>query len=159
MKHSTTHIHAPGLVPKIVLVLLLSLLVPRAYAQQSLAVIANKEGTPTSLSFSELKSVFMGEKQRWSSGKKVVIALLKTTHNNKVGLEVCDRIYDMKPDEMNKYWLALVFQGRASAPYFFNSISELKDFIAQNPGAIGIIDESMSTADVKTIVVDGKRTL
>lgn len=151
--------HFPSFIPKIALAILLVFLWPRVYAQQNLSVIANQEGTPASLSFSELRSVFLGEKQRWSSGKKVVIALLKTTHNNKVGLAICDRIYDMKPDEMNKYWLALVFQGRASAPYFFNTTSELQDFVAQNPGAIGIIDESVNTADIKTVIVDGKKTL
>jgi ABC-type phosphate transport system substrate-binding protein len=159
MKSTTLYMYITDYVPKIFLSCLLVLVMTRAYSQQSLAVIANQEGPPASLSFSELKSVFLGEKQRWSSGNKVIIALIKTTNNNKVGLAVCDKIYRMKPDEMNKYWLALVFQGRASAPFFFNTTTELQNFVAQTPGAIGIIDENMNTSDIKTVVVDGKKSL
>lgn len=141
---------------KVVFGLLFIFLATKAHSQ-SLAVIANPEGTPSELSFSDLKSVFMGERQRWSSGKKVLIALLKT--RNKIGVDVCDKVFNMKPDEMNKYWLALVFQGKASAPYFFNSTADLQDFVADNPGAIGIIDDSVTSADIKTILVDGKKVL
>ncbi|HEX8334613.1 MAG TPA: hypothetical protein VF622_18455, partial [Segetibacter sp.] len=110
-----------------------------ARAQQPLSVIANQKGSPASLSSRELRSVFRGEKQRWSDGTKVVIALLKT--NNPTGMSICKKVYDMRPDELNKYWLALVFQGRASAPFFFNTTPELRAFVSQNPGSIGIVDQ------------------
>jgi hypothetical protein len=64
----------------------------------------------------------------------------------------------MTGDELNKFWLALVFQGKAAAPNFFNSESELQTFIAQNPGAIGIIDKPLADAEVKSIIIDGKKT-
>jgi hypothetical protein len=142
---------------KLLFAFLFVLLTTEVHSQQNLSVIANHEGTPSELSFSELKSVFMGEKQRWGSGKKVVIALMKTRH--KIGEEVCDKVYNMKPDQMNKFWLSLVFQGKASAPYFFNTTSELQDFVAQNPGAIGIIEESVNTSDIKTVAINGKKSL
>ncbi len=145
------------IVPRVVFVIILMLLMTKGHAQQSLAVIANEKGPPSELSFVELKSIFMGERQRWNSGNKVLIALLKT--RNKIGIEVCDKVYNMKPDEMNKYWLALVFQGKASAPYFFNSTTELQDFVAENPGAIGIIDDNVTVSDIKQITIDGKKSL
>ena len=43
-----------------------------------LTVISNQVGSPPSLKFSELKSIFMGEQQRWRSGTKITIALMKT---------------------------------------------------------------------------------
>ena len=49
------------------------------------------------------------------------------------------------------------FQGKAAAPNFFNSASELENFVAQNPGAIGIVDQVAANDDVKTIQVEGKR--
>jgi ABC-type phosphate transport system substrate-binding protein len=129
----------------------------QAHAQQTLAVIANQNGSPSALSFRELRSVFRGEKQRWGNGTKVMIALIKT--NNTLGVTISQKIYDMKPDALNKYWLALVFQGRASAPYFFNTVPELQTFVSQNPGSIGIIEQPISTPEIKTVVIDGKRTL
>ncbi len=142
---------------KIFLSFLISLLMNVAYSQDvDLLVISNQKGAPSMMKFSELKSVFKGEKQRWPDGAKINIALMKT--NNLIGKTTSDKLYDMSSDELNKFWLALVFQGKASAPNFFNSIAELESYVAQNPGAIGIIDNSESVPpDIKTVLVDGKR--
>jgi hypothetical protein len=40
----------------------------------SLTVISNPKGAPADLKMTELKSILMGEKQRWNDGTKVVIA-------------------------------------------------------------------------------------
>lgn len=121
----------------------------------SLTVISNQKGAPSTLNFSELKSIFMGEQQRWRGGTKITIALMKT--NTPAGKNTSETIYGMSSDELNKFWLALVFQGKAAAPNFFNSASELENFVAQNPGAIGIVDQVAANDDVKTIQVEGKR--
>jgi ABC-type phosphate transport system substrate-binding protein len=128
-----------------------------AKAQQSLSVIANQKGSPASLSLNELRTIFMGEKQRWGNGTKIIIALIKT--NNPLGITISKKVFDMVPDELNKYWLALVFQGKVSAPTFFNSVSDLQNFVSQNPGAIGIVDQPVNTDEIKTLVVDGKKIL
>jgi hypothetical protein len=121
----------------------------------SLTVIGNQKGAPSSLKFSELKSIFMGEQQRWRGGAKITIALMKT--NTPAGKSTSQVLYGMSPDELNKFWLALVFQGKAAAPYFFNSAAELETFVAQNPGAIGILDQVDSNDQIKTIQVEGKK--
>ena len=154
---NTKIIYAKYIVPRLVLSFLVMMAVTQAYSQESLSVIANQEGAPTELSFKELKSVFLGEKQRWDAGNKVMIALMKT--NTKLGLTVCSKVYGMKPDQMNKYWLALVFQGKVSAPYYFNSSTDLQNFVAQNPGAVGILDESVNNSEIKTVSVDGKKSI
>ena len=96
------------------------------------------------LKLTELKSIFKGEKQRWRNGNKITIALMKT--NTPAGAYTCKKIYDMSGDEVKKFWLALVFQGKADAPEFFNSVAELESFVADNPGAIGIIDQPQTSA-------------
>jgi ABC-type phosphate transport system substrate-binding protein len=122
-----------------------------------LTVISNQNGSPSSLKFSELKSIFMGEQQRWRSGTKITIALMKT--NTSAGKNTSKIIYSMSSDELNKFWLALVFQGKAQAPNFFNSAAELENFVAQNPGAIGILDQVDANDDIKTVLVEGKKSL
>ena len=122
-----------------------------------LTVISNQNGSPSSMKFSELRSVFMGEQQRWRSGTKITIALMKT--NTPAGKNTSQKIYGMSSDELNKFWLALVFQGKAQAPNFFNSATELENFVAQNPGAIGILDQFDANDDIKTVMVEGKKSL
>ena len=123
-------------------------------AQETLGILGNSKGVPSSMTFVELKSVMKGEKQRWKDGTKIVIALMKT--NTPLGQASAKKIYSMSGDELNRFWLALVFQGKASAPNFFNSMSELESFVAQTPGAIGIVKKESSNEN-KLIPVDGKK--
>lgn len=122
--------------------------------QTTLAAIGNISGVPAEMKQSELKSVLMGETQRWKNGKRVVIALMKT--NTPIGKTTSSKVYDMSGDELNKYWLSLVFQGKSQAPVFFTSVSDLQNFVSQNPGAIGIIDKPIASADIRSITIDGK---
>src|SRR5688572_18338804 len=117
---------------KYILVSLLLLAGLASNAQDgSLTVIANPIGAPVEMKFATLKSILKGEKARWPDGSKVVIALMKT--NTTVGSTTSKKIYNMSGDELNKYWLALVFQGKGQAPVFFTSTTELENFITQTP--------------------------
>jgi hypothetical protein len=121
-----------------------------------LVVISNAKGAPSELKRTELVAVLRGEKQRWDDGTRISIALMKAS--TPTGEATFKKVYGMSGDEVNKYWLALVFQGKAKAPVFFNTATELETYISQTPGAIGIIEESN---DVKTkpVMIDGKKSL
>ncbi|SNC59622.1 hypothetical protein SAMN06265337_0090 [Hymenobacter gelipurpurascens] len=121
----------------------------------NLVVIANGKAIPAEMKIEQLKSVMRGEKLRWPDGSKVVIALLKS--NTPIGVVTSKKIYNMSPNDLNKYWLALVFQGKAAAPNFFNSESDLEEFVSQTSGAIGIVTQA--SANNKVIAIDGKKSL
>ena len=121
----------------------------------NLAVIVNAKGAPAEMNMNQLKSTMKGEKLRWPDGSKVVIALMKT--NTPVGQNTSKKIYNMSSDELNKFWLALVFQGKADAPNFFNSESELEEFVSQTKGSIGVVNQISPTN--KSILIDGKKFL
>ena len=121
----------------------------------NLCVITNSKGSPTELKLTELMAVMKGEKQRWNDGTKISIALMKTS--TQVGEATSKKIYGMTGDELNKFWLALVFQGKAKAPMFFSSTIELETYVQITPGAIGIIEES-GQVKLKPISVDGKKS-
>jgi len=120
-----------------------------------LAIIANSKGAPTEISLSKLKSVLKGEQQRWKDGTKVTLALMKTT--TPIGDEIAKRLLGMTSKELNKYFLAQVFQGKMSSPQFFDSEEDLIKFIKNNEGAIGIVG-SKNTGGLNPILVDGKKT-
>ena len=138
-------------------IMLLSLSVNTHAQTESLTVISNAKGAPAELKFSDLKSILKGEQQRWRNGKKISIALMKTSTPG--GASTCEKIYDMSSDELKKFWLALVFEGKADAPEFFNTTAEVQSFVAENPGAIGIIDQPPTSADTHIVLIDGKKTL
>ena len=123
-------------------------------AQDELTVIGNSKGVPAQMKMNQLVSVLRGERQRWSDGTKVVIALMKT--NTAVGMTTLKKVYNMTENEFNKKWLALVFQGKADAPTFFNSVTELENFVSQTPGAIGVLNNVSNNA-TRSITVEGKK--
>ncbi|WP_445382072.1 hypothetical protein [Robiginitalea sp. IMCC43444] len=143
---------------KLLLIAFLGFVMPKGlHAQEMpLVVIGNEQSVPDELTFNQLKSVLRGEKLRWDDGKRVVIALMKS--NTPTGKEICERIYNMSPNELNKYFLALVFQGRLKAPTFFTSERELEAFVAETPGAIGVINEAGDSTS-KIINVTGNEQL
>lgn len=142
---------------KTILIIAILLLSVTAKAQEAtLVVVGNATGVPVDIKLAELKSILMGEKQRWKNGNRIIIALMKT--NTLIGKNTSSRIYDMTGDQLNKYWLALVFQGKAQAPTFFNSTSDLESFVAQTPGAIGIVDKAVIDGEVRSILVNGQKT-
>jgi len=138
------------------MITLLLLITSFAKSQDAqLTVISNQKGAPAALNLTELKSIFMGERQRWRNGTKVVIALMKP--NTETGKVISNKLYNMSSDEVNKFWLALVFQGRADSPVSFDSAAALESFVASNPGAIGIVAQNDLPADAQVTLIDGKK--
>lgn len=139
----------------IILAMSMGLFVPSCLNAQDneLMIVANGESIPTEMDMVQLQAILKGEKLRWNDGSKVSIALMKT--NTPVGTNTCEKLYKMSGNELNKYFLALVFQGKLKAPTFFNSISELEAYVAQTPGAIGVLPK-VNDSLLKIIIVDGK---
>jgi hypothetical protein len=130
----------------------------RAKAQEkTLVSIAHQNGSPISLTFKELKAIMLGEKDRWKSGSRIHVALMKT--NTALGKQIAETVFDMNPDELNRHWLGLVFQGKAQAPSFFSTVADLEAYVSQNPGAIGISGRNPVSEDIKVIQIDGQKNL
>jgi hypothetical protein len=128
-----------------------------SFAQEvELTVIGNTESVPNELTMRDLKSILRAERQKWEDGVSIKIALMKT--GTPIGASTCKKIYGMTGNELNKYFLALVFQGKAKAPVFFNSISEMETYVSQTPGAIGVLQNTTDT-QIKTVLIDGNKQI
>ena len=151
------HKHSKPVYRKLFAILLLLFTGLVVNAQETaLMVISNSKGAPSTMKMSELKSVLKGEQQRWKDGTKVSIVLMKTS--TPIGETTCKKIYNMSGDKVKRFWLGLSFSGRADAPTFCNSISDLEAIVAQTPGAIGIADKTYTNSNVKSVLVDGKNS-
>ncbi|HEY2347991.1 MAG TPA: hypothetical protein VGH64_03195, partial [Puia sp.] len=111
----------------------------------NLVVIGNLAGVPGDIKMNELKAVFKGERQRWSDGTKVVIAMIKTT--SPLGNLISEKIYSMNGDEVRGFWAGISFAGKFDPPNVFNTEAEVETFVSQNPGAIAILDRITATPD------------
>ena len=120
-----------------------------------LAVIVNAKSAPPEIVMSKLKVILKGEQQRWKDGTKITLAFMKTSTG--VGDDMAKRIFGMTAKELNKYFLAQVFQGKMSSPQFFDSEEDLVKYIKNNEGAIGVA--SFKNASGTIISVDGKKSI
>lgn len=120
-----------------------------------LAVVVNSKGAPNEIPLSKLKVILKGEQQRWKDGSKVTLALMKTSTG--IGEDMAKRVFGMTSKELNKYFLAQVFQGKMSSPQFFDSEEDLLKYIKNNEGTIGVVSSKNASGTI--ISVDGKKAI
>jgi hypothetical protein len=104
--------------------------------QTPLFLVGNGTGL-TQVKPAELRSMFRGERSVWPTGRQVIIVLpgSRVEWSEKFALQVLG----MSRQAMQRYWLGLVFQGRASAPVFVDSAAEVLSYVRDHPGAIGMV--------------------
>ncbi|MEY4571632.1 MAG: hypothetical protein RLZ10_843 [Bacteroidota bacterium] len=100
-------------------------------------IIGNGTGI-SSLTEAEVKSYFKGKYTLWKSGKSVKVVLHSS--QSKHSATLAKLIFNTNQKGVQKYWMALVFQGRANPPVFLDSDASIVEYVAKTPGAIGIID-------------------
>lgn len=102
----------------------------------AITVVGNNTGE-SSLSQKALIEVFRGQKNYWKSNESVLLVLPSDRHP---GAKVASAtLYNMSISEMQKLWLALVFQGRTNPPVFELSNEDILKIVSETPGAIGIL--------------------
>ncbi len=130
---------APRTTSALALILLLGLMTGSAQYQGDqtpLFLVGNGTGL-TQVKPAELRSLFRGERSVWSTGREVIIVLpgSRVEWTEKFSQQVLG----MSRQKMQRFWLGLVFQGRASAPVFVDSAEEVISYVRDHPGAIGMV--------------------
>ncbi|MCU0399737.1 MAG: hypothetical protein MUE75_01830 [Algoriphagus sp.] len=93
------------------------------------------------LSSKEVVQIFRNGRSLWASGEKVIIVL--PSNKSKMAETVAKNLYGGSVTAMQKFWLALVFQGRANPPVFLQTEEEIVAYISKNPGAIGVLPKGV----------------
>lgn len=99
-------------------------------------VVGNDIGIK-SASVKHIRSIFRGKYSSWNN-KQSVIIVLPSKKNTSIK-DVSSFIYETSITGMQKFWLSQVFQGRSNPPVFLDTDAEIIQYVAKNPGAIGII--------------------
>jgi hypothetical protein len=81
----------------------------------------------------------------------VTIVLLSSKHS---GCEVmAATIFGRDMKYVKKYWLNLVFQGRANPPVYLDSNEEVLNYVKKHPGAIGVVIDNENVGSLKIKVL------
>jgi len=120
------------------------------------AVVVNPRVPVEDISLEELRKVFLGERQFWSSNMPVV-ALIRPqgTAERDVVLRV---IFRMSEIEYKKYWLAKVFRAEATnEPTVAMTSSFANDAVSAIPGAIAVENLKDVPKGAKLLRIDGHK--
>jgi ABC-type phosphate transport system substrate-binding protein len=139
-----------------ILALLAALVCASAMAQTGPIAVITNAGTPvTNLSRAELRTIFHGDRQFWSSSLK--IALLVPAVGSAERSVMLKKIYEKNESQYKQHWVAKVFRNEATSPPREISTRDLVvRFVRQTPGSLALVDASSIPGGVRVITIDGK---
>ena len=135
---------------KKLLYILLSLSLFVVSTQAELVVIVNKDFPSNSIKKSDLKKIYANKMKTWSHGGTIVRSVLKKGKTHKSFCKVIKK----SSSKLKRFWKKQVFTGKGSALKSFGSESDLVSFIASNKDALGYVDSSTDTSQVKVLSLD-----
>lgn len=122
----------------IILLFFLSNFVAAQGEINNVQIVGNNIGT-VNLKKNTLINVFRGRVTTWDNKKTVTVVL--PSQKNGSAVLVAEVIYNTTLKGMQKFWLSLVFQGRANPPIFLDTDEEIIRYVQNNPGSIGVISK------------------
>lgn len=127
----------------------------RAQSRGAVAIVVNPSTAVDDLSLLELRNVFLGERQFWGDGGRIVLLVrAPVAYERDV---VLNKIYRMDESQFRQYWIAKVFRAEVSSgPKIVYSNDMTRQLVAALPGAVGFIAASDVAADMKVLRINGK---
>lgn len=122
---------------------ILSMNVHPVLSQSSSAkwTVVSNQSEISQLSWRDLESIFLGERELWKSGQQVIVVMPASKTPECQWL--ADLFFDGNLTSLQKHWLSVVFQGRSRPPVFLDQEDEIIRYVEQNPGAIAIVFSSI----------------
>lgn len=136
--------------------LCLTLLQPLAAQRHDVdvAVVVHPDTPVSNLSLSDVRKVFLGDRQYWSTNVPVVLLIrAPVARERDVVLKI---IYQMSESQFKQYWIAKIFRAEAAtAPKVVYSNDMANQLVTAIPGAIAFIDSKEVKPGSKVLRVDG----
>lgn len=121
-----------------------------AAADDSFVIVVNSSNSVGNLSATELQKIFLGEKNRWPDGKHILVLMAAPGSPERAA--VLKKVYKMSESEYVKFFIQASFTGDVSAPpKDVSSSTQMKQLIAENPGAVGYLKQSDADGSVKVV--------
>jgi hypothetical protein len=107
------------------------------------------------MSFTELRRVFLGERQFWSSSLRISLLLHAPAARERDVL--LKTVYEMSEAQLRQHWIGKVFRAEAaSAPQMFFSEEEIVQALATIPGSIAAVDATRLPRGLRVLKIDGR---
>lgn len=128
---------------------LLLAFVAGASAQSNTAVIVNPGVGVTAITQAEIARVYLGKKTFWESGARIAPAL--RDEKSSFTESFLEESVRTTVRQYRAYWKKRLFSGQGTAPKTFASSRQVVDYVANTPGAIGVVEKAAVDDRVKII--------
>ena len=135
---------------RIALVTLLFLFSWPEISFSQVAVIAHKSVPVDTIKKSELLDFYTGDIKKWHDGQPVVILDLKPRGDTKKAFY---KFLGKRPSRMKSIWLKKMLSGEGDPPVFMSSEEEMLKKVASTPGAIGYVNQTKVSEEMKILLV------
>lgn len=119
-----------------------------------LAIVVHKDAPVEDLSLTELRSIFLADRQFWDDRTRITL-LVRAPQSDERDF-VLNRIYQMSEAEFRQYWIAKMFRAEVPrGPKIVFSTDMTLDLVIAIPGSISFMRADAVSDDVKVVRVDG----
>ena len=136
---------------KVFLVGLIALLGLAGPAWAGMTIVANENVADSYLSKSNLQEIFLGKRVKWSDNTRIHFVLSGNTAIHQTFLK---SYVGRSVSQFHMHWRNMVFTGQGRTPKSLSSDQAVLDFVANTRGAVGYINGSAGSADVKTVTIN-----
>ena len=126
-----------------------------AGATADVAVVVRSDIPVDDLSFAEVRKLFMGDRQYWSSNLRVTLLIRAPAARERD--VVLKTIYGMSEPQFRQYWISKIFRLEASnGPKIVYSTEMATELVAAIPGAVTFMDSAIVPKSLKIVKIDGR---
>jgi ABC-type phosphate transport system substrate-binding protein len=123
-------------------------------ASSDVAVIVHRDNPINNLSLSELRRIYMGERQYWRPD--LPVAVLIRTPGSREREVVLREIFKMNEAQYKQFWVAKIMRAEStSSPVEIFSNGMTKEGVASLAGGIGCVSASDVRSGVKVLRING----
>ncbi len=120
---------------------------------EPLVIVVNRANPVDDLSFTELRTIFLGGRSHWTDGRRITLVMRGPGDPERKAIlrDVCG----MDEDQLKTHFLRGLFTGEILlSPKILATPAGVKKFVFNVPGAIGYLRLSDVDASVKTVRID-----
>ena len=119
---------------------------------RSLRIVVSKENKIRSMTTDDLTRIFLGKKTLWDSRTRIVPAMPE--EESPAGEVFLSETLKKSVSQFRAYWKRLLFSGGGTVPRVFRNSDQLMDFVARQPGAIGVVEASAVDDRVRVLEIE-----
>ena len=110
-------------------------------------VVVHATSSLAAITEDQFKDIFLGRKNSWADGGKVVVVVPKDGQANEALLTRLGK----NSQQFQTIWKKLVFTGKGLMPEQVESDEGVVAYVTKTPGAIGLVDKAKVKDGVKAI--------